>query len=275
MSRARHSTQVWAVADDLPQAAEDLRRDWSTRRTATWAIDSALPEVASLNRDRFQALPQDQQTRLAALFHAQEAIGSAAITGIRLPDRAATLGQAQQALDAARQARADLDTGRGVWADTEAGQAVRDLAEAGAARERAEQTAEHGDRWRDRRAARKEALEWAGREADAQQRWTIHVAPQIASLDHEIFHRQTTLERTAARVDRRAATTKTVIDYGLQQQRYARRLGDQVSDYRDNLDGVPTATDIRRAAILAARRPGIARVPHPEPPPERHTAPDL
>jgi hypothetical protein len=32
MSRARHSTQVWTVADNLPQAADDLRRDWSIDR---------------------------------------------------------------------------------------------------------------------------------------------------------------------------------------------------------------------------------------------------
>jgi ATP-dependent exoDNAse (exonuclease V) alpha subunit len=43
MSRARQSTHVWTVADDLPQAIEDLRRDWSTQRTPTWAIDTALP----------------------------------------------------------------------------------------------------------------------------------------------------------------------------------------------------------------------------------------
>ena len=38
MSRARQSTHVWTVADDLPQAVDDLRRDWSTPRTPTWAI---------------------------------------------------------------------------------------------------------------------------------------------------------------------------------------------------------------------------------------------
>ena len=57
MSRARQSTHVWAVADDLPQAVDDLRRDWSTQRTPTWAIDTALPDPATLTRERFQALP--------------------------------------------------------------------------------------------------------------------------------------------------------------------------------------------------------------------------
>jgi hypothetical protein len=36
MSRARDCTHVSIVADDLPQAVDDLRRDWSTQRTPTW-----------------------------------------------------------------------------------------------------------------------------------------------------------------------------------------------------------------------------------------------
>jgi hypothetical protein len=171
MSRARHSTQVWTVADDLPQAVDDLRRDWSTRRTPTWAIDTALPDPATLTRERFQALPSDQQAHLAAVVHAETAIAGDAIVGIGLPDRAAALGQAEAALAQARQARADLETGTGRWEATETGRAVRDLAQARHAREQFERAAEHGARWRDCHAARKEAGLWAQRELDAQQRW--------------------------------------------------------------------------------------------------------
>jgi conjugative relaxase-like TrwC/TraI family protein len=275
MSRARQSTQVWTVADDLPQAVDDLRRDWSTCRTPTWAIDTALPDPATLNRDRFQALPQDQQTRLAALFRAEAVIGGAAIAGISLPDRAATLGQAQQALETAHRARTDLDTGTGVWADTEAGRAVRDLAEARAGRERAQHVAGHGDRWRDRHAARKQAGEWAEREADAEQRWTAHTAPHIELLDQEIARHQITLERTAARFNQREATSTAVIQHGLEQRRHARHLANQLRDYRDEIDGVPTAADIRRAATVIEQRRAIARAPDPRPPVTRHTAPEL
>ena len=95
MSRARQSTHVWTVADDLPQAADDLRRDWSTRRTPGWAIDAALPDPATLTRELFHALPSDQQARLAALFQVETAIAGDAIIGIGLPDRAAALGQAK------------------------------------------------------------------------------------------------------------------------------------------------------------------------------------
>ncbi|MBO0732245.1 MAG: AAA family ATPase, partial [Acidimicrobiaceae bacterium] len=105
MSRARQSTHVWAVADHQPQAVDDLRRDWSTRRTPAWAIDTAVPHPATLNEKSYRALPADQKARLAALLHAKSIIAGQAITGIGLPDRAATLGQAEQALEAARQAR--------------------------------------------------------------------------------------------------------------------------------------------------------------------------
>jgi conjugative relaxase-like TrwC/TraI family protein len=257
MSRAGQSTHVWTVADDLPQAVDELKRDWSTRRTPTWAIDTALPDPATLNRDRFHALPKDQQTRLAALAHAQEAIGGGAIAGIRLPDRAATLGQAQQALDTARRARTELDTGTGVWAHTEAGQAVRELAEAKAARERAEQIAQHGHRWRDRHAARKQVGEWTGREANAQQGCAACVAPHIVLLDQEIARHQATIDRASARLDRREANSRAVVEHGLEQQRYARHLANQLRTYRDKIDGVPTAAELRGAATFIEQRRGL------------------
>jgi conjugative relaxase-like TrwC/TraI family protein len=292
MSRARESTQVWAVADDPAQAAEDLRRDWATRHTPTWAIDTALPDPASLDRDRYQALPKDQQTRLAALFNAEQAIGAAAINGIGLPDRAATLWQAQQALDAARQARADLDQGSGIWADTEAGRAVTDLARAGAARQQAAEMAEHGARWRDRHAARKHAHQAAALQTDAQQRYAALVQPHIERLDQEIARHQTSLERTAGRVERQQATTATVIEAGLKHRRHARQIAGQLRDYRDDIDGVPTRADIRRAATPSQARPGPVQgpaarawsagdqirrfpVPNRELPVSPHTGPDL
>ncbi len=52
MSRARESTHAWVVADDVGQAADDLRRDWSARRTPTWALDTGLPGYAEAIRAR-------------------------------------------------------------------------------------------------------------------------------------------------------------------------------------------------------------------------------
>jgi conjugative relaxase-like TrwC/TraI family protein len=266
MSRARQSTQMWTVADDLPQAADDLRRDWAKARTPTWAIDTALPNPADLTRESFRALPSDQQARLAAVLHAETAIAGNAIVGVRLPDRAATLGQALAALAQARQARADLDTGGGVWQDSEAGRAVRDLAEARQAHHQAEWNADHGARWRDRHAARRQAGVWARQEFDAQQLCDTHVAPALAQLDQEIVDHQTTLERAANRFERQQATSRAVIDHGLEQQRQARNLAQRLAGERNRLDGLPSPAEMRQAAIQAERLKTIAPTCRHEPP---------
>jgi hypothetical protein len=269
MSRARRSTQVWTVADNLPQAVDDLRRDWSTQRTPTWAIDTGQPSLATLTRERFQALPSDLQARLAALAHAETAMAGDAIIGIYLPDRAATLGQAEAALAQAHQARADLESGSGLWQTTEAGLAVRDLAQARQAREQAEWAADHRGRWRDRHAARKEAGVWAQREFDAQRRWEAHVASTIVRLDREIALHQATLDRAASRFEHRRAASQAVIDHGLGQQRQARNLADRVGKERNHLDGVSSVADIRRAALRAEQLKGFGPASEHQPPPSR------
>jgi hypothetical protein len=266
MSQARESTHVWTLADDLPQAVDDLRRDWSTQRTPTWAIDTALPNPGTLGREHLQALTSRQQAHFAALFQAEKTIAGSAVAGIRLPDRAATLGQAEQALEAARQARVDLDTGSGVWTGTDAGRAVRDLAEARANRQRAEWTAEHGTRRRDRHAGRKDATYWVRLEADAQQRCTAHVAPEIARLDQEIVGHQATIDHAASRLERRQAATQTVLQDGHEQRWQASRFADRIAAERDHLDGVPSAADIRRAALRRERLRSVGLTPQHEPP---------
>jgi len=47
MSRARHSSRVHVVADNIDQAVEDLGRDWSTERHQSWAIDTGQPDLAA------------------------------------------------------------------------------------------------------------------------------------------------------------------------------------------------------------------------------------
>jgi conjugative relaxase-like TrwC/TraI family protein len=274
MSRARESTDVWAVADDLPQAVDDLRRDWSARSTPAWAIDTALPDLGTLSRDGFQVLPSSEQARIAALLHAEKNIAGQAVVGIRLPDRAATLSQTEQALERARKARADLTHGGGVWTGTEAGRAIRDLAEARAERERAERTVEHANRWRNRHKARKSVAEWAAREGDAQARRQTHVAPEITRLHQEIARHQATINQTAARLDRREATTKSVVNHGLAEQRDAHTLAARLDAHRNHTDGVRSTADLRQAATRLQHLRTLSNVQRSEPSP-RPVGPDL
>jgi hypothetical protein len=254
---------------------DDLRRDWSTTRTPTWALDTALPPPTTLTPENFQALGSDQQAGVAALLHAETTLAGDAVVGIGLPDRAATLGQAEAALAQARQARADLDTGSGVWQTTEAGQAVRDLAQARHARQQAEQAAELGARWRDRHTARKEAAPWAQREVEAEQRWEAHVAPLISRLDQEISRQKASLDGAANRFERRLATSRMVIGHGLELQRYASNLAHRLAAERDNLDGLPTAAEVRRAAMQRQQLQGFPPATQHQPPASRSPAVEL
>jgi len=263
MSRARESTQVWTVADDQPQALDDLRRDWSSSQAPAWAIDTALPADRALTPDRYQTLSSDEQSRIAALIHAEKAIASDAAVGIRWPDRAA-LGRAEQVLDAARRARADLDSGGGVWTGTDAGNAVKDLAEARTGRGRAEWVAEHGDRRRDRQAGRKDAAGWARRESDAHARWQHHVGPEITRLDRHIARLEESKKQVAARLGRREAATGAVADWVLEERRLARELGRRLDTRRDQLDGRPSPAELRRAAQRQQQLRPTADMQYPE-----------
>jgi hypothetical protein len=46
MSRARTSTTVHVIADDINQAAEDLSREWGHDTRSRWAIDTGTPGPA-------------------------------------------------------------------------------------------------------------------------------------------------------------------------------------------------------------------------------------
>ena len=202
MSRARESTHAWVVADDLDQAAEDLRREWSSERTPTWAIDSGLPAADKLTPDSFAGLADDQRVRVAAVAHAQTEITANALSRIGPSALVLALSDAQAALQQAQQARADLATGSGVYQHTDAGRAVADLTSAQIALTVAQRTAEDSLRWRDRRSSAKHVEGLIQREAGAHQSWKTHVAPEAARLDALIARLQDSTERLTAHQDR-------------------------------------------------------------------------
>jgi hypothetical protein len=168
MSRAREATHAWVVADDLAQAADDLRRDWSVRRTPTWALDAVLPPTTF--KEAVVSLATPGQARVVALALAgSRAVANATpqLQAVGVPE----LAEARAALQRAEQARVDLFAGRGAYLGTDAGQAVADLARAEAALAGARREAEHASHWWARRAAAKEADVWAARHDDARRRW--------------------------------------------------------------------------------------------------------
>jgi hypothetical protein len=127
MSRARESTHIWTVADDVAQAVEDLNRDWSQRRAPTWAIDTGQPTTNKTGIDQPDRMRPEHQARLAALLSAQSAIAAKALAEVRRPHQRTAIDQARGQLERLRRQRADLDQGRGVYRDSDPGRAVRDL----------------------------------------------------------------------------------------------------------------------------------------------------
>ena len=92
MSRARESAHAWVVADDVGQAAEDLRRDWAARRTPTWAWDIGLPGDAEAVRELGPALPMSDRARVVAIALAQSEGSRDALRGLERTGRARRAG---------------------------------------------------------------------------------------------------------------------------------------------------------------------------------------
>ena len=107
MSRARHASQVYLVVDDLDQAREDLTRDWATRRTPVWVIDTALPAPDRLQRDP-EAVGERERAGIVALRHAQARLLATATRPGRPPAPPEQTDTARAALAQARQHLAEL-----------------------------------------------------------------------------------------------------------------------------------------------------------------------
>src|SRR5205814_6004101 len=88
MSRARHRTSVHVVADDIDQAVEDLRRDWSSERRPRWAIDTGTP--ATQHPGRIGSLHATAAVRRAALQAERDALAT-----LVPPDRRAELARVE------------------------------------------------------------------------------------------------------------------------------------------------------------------------------------
>jgi conjugative relaxase-like TrwC/TraI family protein len=268
MSRARQSTHIWTVADDLPQAVEDLSRDWSDRRAPTWAIDLGQPASQKPGVDQPDGPTPEQQIRLTALLSAESAIAAKAIGDLRRPDRQEAIEQARAQLERLRQQRADLDHGRGAYHDSDAGRAVRDLSEAKRAGEHARREAEHAAGWRQRRAAAKQASDWSAHEADAIQRRQTHYLPEAARLDHQIGQCQNSIADLVARADKERAGYRAALKATSEQAGTRNKLTRAIGAYRDHLDGIqPPPT--RPSTRATQPSPHTLTPPHPTPQPPR------
>jgi hypothetical protein len=271
MSRARESTNAWVVADDVEQAAEDLRRDWSSDRTPTWAIDTGLPASGQMTKEGVADLTEGDKMRIAAIVHAETEIAARALAATGPPVFAPSLAEARNAFGRTQQARADLAAGCGTYQQTTAGRAVAELTSAQVARSIAQQAAENSQRWRDRRSSAIHIDRCIRREAEAQKGWEAHVAPEVARLDNLLAGQKATFEQLTVRNERQEASARQLFEEASNLRRRASGLAAGLEEYRNDLYGVPRPATSRQTAV----RPRQARVTPPTPEPERQHTPSL
>ncbi|MFP5322362.1 MAG: MobF family relaxase [Acidimicrobiia bacterium] len=167
MSRARETTTVHCVAEDLDQAVEDLARDWSQDRRQRWTLDTDFP--ASQNQRTRPSLLRTAEVglRLGRLRAERDAV-LAAMPADPMEELA---GLAVERRRLASELH-ELRTGTGRFEHTDTGQAARQLADADRNLDRAA-TAARSPKMSRRQRRRVEALVEDGRaEVDAaEQRW--------------------------------------------------------------------------------------------------------
>ncbi len=176
MSRSTDRTTVYVVADNLDQAAEDLRREWKVERRLSWVIDRSPAtghSPAAPRRDVDAALRRGQ---LLAERHA-------ILAGVPA-DPTAAIRVTERELDGSRRRQADLETGRGRFANHPVNRAVLDFeqAEANLTRLRGNLDGRRLPR-RERREKEAELAQWRVRQAAAAKALDDLVTPERRRLD--------------------------------------------------------------------------------------------
>jgi len=276
MSRARHASHVYLVADDLDQAREDLTRDWAARRTPTWAIDAALPGPQQLKSDP-QAVGDRERAGIIALRHAHHRLLATATHPGHPPAPPEQADTARAALAQGRQHLADLDEA-GTHSSGPIREAARHAHTAGTRLDHLEQVARAGG-WRERRQARRDLPAATAATTAAEDHLDRLVTAERGRLQHEIGRLQTTLDgldqQTTAAGQRwqHAASQHAAATQG------QRRLGRVLQGVRQRLEQperpAQAARPTRGRPTPGNRQPVPRHALEPDPPDATHEAPGL
>jgi len=278
MSRARHHATVWVTADDIDQAAEDLKRDWPQERRQRWAIDSGTPATDPIDIERNrQANPALRNALRHARLHAEQ---SAVVAGVP-SDVTAELRANQVAQRAERQALADLKNGSGRWSGTKVGNVAQAI-------ERTEQSRQQAvSRSNSRSLSRSDArdVKRTIKDADARldqlrERYETLAAPQRQRVETSLAGLETQRVDLEARAHHRTTwltahpeTVRRLEHLDTQLDVVSRALGVE----RDLLDGIDRTPAVSRTAHRSIRQDLLDHLPAPQSQPPRPTieGPDL
>jgi hypothetical protein len=274
MSRARQASTAYVVADDLGQAAEDLTRDWATRRTPVWAIDTGLPDTRQAGTDP-GSIGERGRVGIVALRHVRDRLLAQATRPGRSPTTPEGSDDVRTALTQAQQRLVDLTAITGAYTAGPIGEAARRAENEASRRAEIEQTATAGG-WMERRHARRDLPEAIAAATAAEDQLAGLVAAEHCRLDQEIGRLQTALDAldqrsvTAVRRWQRAAGEHAAAA-GSQQ-----RLGRVLEATRRCLEqpDQPERTT-RHRRTPGTWQPAPRHVLEPEPTEATHEAPGL
>jgi conjugative relaxase-like TrwC/TraI family protein len=168
LSRTTGPTHIHVVADDVDQAAEDLRRDWASEGRQQWVLDTDSPAPPGTGRHPYLHRRTEPVLRAARLLAER-----AALLADLPPDPTGTLRHAQQQAATIRHQLDDLHAGTGPHAHTPIGEAARRLRTTEHNHQQArQQTAGPGLSRRQHRSAERLAQAWAEELADARYQWS-------------------------------------------------------------------------------------------------------
>lgn len=177
MSRARDRTTLHAVADDLPQAIEDLQTDWSHENRQRWITDTPAVTVGARQREPVVDV---------AAHHERLRQERAELEALTPPDPTRDLHQALHRISSLRDQLRDLPYDTGHWRGTDIGQAAREKLEASRQHHQAKGFANSGGSIRTRHFWRKTARAWATAEIEATQRYEELAAPIRERLEGDL-----------------------------------------------------------------------------------------
>jgi conjugative relaxase-like TrwC/TraI family protein len=182
MSRARERSTVYAVADSVEQAIEDLGRTWSASRRIGWAIDQGTP-APGLGAE---ATPQAPAVS-ASLRYARLVAERAALAAVVPADPDNAYYQARNTVERLQRKLEDLDKAEGwaEWRGTPVGEAA--IAWSRAVRERRAclAQAQHAG-LRERHRLRQRASRAAEQIGPLRERFEALAGPERARLQVEL-----------------------------------------------------------------------------------------
>ncbi len=225
MSRARERTTVHAVADDVAQAAEDISTDWAVDRRQHWLTDSAAPAIDVVAA---RPGPVDHDAQRQRLMEER-----ARLLDLAPPDVTADLAAAERRRTSLKESLDDLRWGSGPWRNTDVGTTARQLNDARRRRQHAEASSSNENApWLMRRAARRDAHQWADQETELQKQWDATGQPAEAKLTEALDNADRTVDRLTIRrglrdlwlrehpdVERRVSNIDQALDTGLARDR--------------------------------------------------------